>query len=380
MTAVESAERMLFASTTQAFLRKEASLPAVRELHAAGRSFDPAWWRRAAELGWTSLLIPEDLGGGSVSGEGALDLALVAEIAGGTVAPGPLHPVSVVLAGLIDATNCAEHSATIESLMAGETIATWAVYEPGRSWEPLQSKVTAVASGNGYRIRGVKDRVEAAAESEVLLVVCRCADGVRQLLVPTDGNSVRIEEQPSIDIVKRYARVYFDDVWVSSDAVVGGWGQTPALIERQTQIALMLQCAELVGIVDAAFAITCAWALDRYSFGRPLASYQALKHRFADMKTRLEACRATTVHAAGAIAARSPEADVSAMIAKSYVGEWATHMLQDCIQLHGGIGLTWEHDLHLYLRRAALHRAMFGSPEQHNQHLFDKLGASRTAP
>jgi alkylation response protein AidB-like acyl-CoA dehydrogenase len=379
MTATESAEQALFASTTQAFLEKEASLGTVRDLHAADLSFDPAWWRRATELGWTSFLVGEDLGGGSVSGNGVADLALVAEMAGRTVAPGPLHPVSVVLAGLVDAGNCVEHAARIESLIAGETIASWAVYEPGRPFEPLRPSVTATTTDTGYRITGVKDRVESAAESDELLVVARCADGVRQLLVPTDAAAVRIEQQSSIDVVKRYAQVHFDGVDVAPSAVVGGSDQTSALIERQTQIALILQCAELVGVLDTTMATTIAWAFDRYSFGRPLASYQALKHRFADMKTRFEACRATTARAVADVAVRSVDADLSVRIAKSFVGEWASVMLQDCIQLHGGIGLTWEHDLHLFLRRAVLYRAMFGTPEQHNRRIFARLTESTVA-
>jgi alkylation response protein AidB-like acyl-CoA dehydrogenase len=376
MTATESAEQTLFASTAQAFLAKEASLRAVRELHAAGLSFDRAWWRRAAELGWTSLLVTEDLGGGSVSGNGVADLAMVAEMAGRTVAPGPLHPVSVVLAGLVDADNCLEHAARIESLMAGETIASWAVYEPGRPFEPLQPSVTVTATDTGYRISGVKDRVEAAAESDLLLAVARLGGEVRQFVVSTDAVGVRIEPTPSIDLVKRYARVCFDDVNVPASASVGGADQTAALVERQTQIALILQCAELVGILDTMLASTIAWAFDRHSFGRPLASYQALKHRFADLKTRFEACRATTAHAVSEVATRSPEADVSARMAKSFVGEWASVMLQDCIQLQGGIGLTWEHDLHLFLRRAALYRAMFGSPDEHHRRIFARLTES----
>ena len=376
MTATESVEQALFASTTQAFLEKEASLRTVRELHAADLSFDPAWWRRATELGWTSLLVAEDLGGGSVSGNGVADLALVAEMAGSTVAPGPLHPVSVVLAGLVDADNCLEHAARIKSLMAGETIASWAVYEPGRPFEPLQANVAATATSAGYRINGVKDRVEAAAESDLLLVVAHFGGEVRQFVVPTDAAGIRIEPTPSIDMVKRYARVCFDDVDVPASASVGGPHQTPALIDRQTQMALILQCAELVGMLDTMLATTIAWALDRHSFGRPLASYQALKHRFADLTTRFEACRATTAHAVSEVAARSPEADVSASIAKSFVGEWASVMLQDCIQLHGGIGLTWEHDLHLFLRRAALYRAMYGSPDEHNRRIFARLTES----
>ncbi len=235
MTDVANPERLLFASTTQSFLEKEASLSRLRELHAAGTSFEADWWRRAAELGWTSLLVPEDLGGGSVSGDGVADLALVAELAGKTVAPGPLHPVSTVLAGLVEAPE--NHEDTIESLVSGEIVASWAVYEPGKPWSPLDAAVTATRTETGFRIEGVKDRVEAGAESSVLLVVANCDGAVRQFLVPTDAPGVRVEPQRSIDMVKSYARVHFDGVEVDAVAAVGSAEQTADLIARQSQIA-----------------------------------------------------------------------------------------------------------------------------------------------
>jgi len=368
MTDVASPERILFASTTQSFLEKEASLGRLRELHAAGISFEADWWRRAAELGWTSLLVPEDLGGGSVSGDGVADLALVAELAGRTVAPGPLHPVSTVLAGLVEAPE--NHEATIESLVSGEIVASWAVYEPGKRWAPLDASVTATRTGTGYRIDGVKDRVEAGTESAALLVVARSDGAVRQFLVPTDAQGVRIEAQQSIDLVKSYARVHFDSVDVDSSAVVGTAEQTSSLIARQSQVAQVLQCAEVVGILDTVLAFTIQWGFDRHSFGRPIGSYQALKHKYADLKIWFEACRATTNTAVAEVAARSPGAELAVSVAKSYVGEHAPGMLQDCVQLHGGIGVTWEHDLHLYLRRTTLYRSMFGTPEDHNLRVY----------
>ena len=368
MTEVASPERLLFASTTQSFLEKEASLGRLRELHEAGISFDADWWRRAAELGWTSLLVPEELGGGSVSGDGVADLALVAELAGKTVAPGPLHPVSTVLAGLVEAPE--NHEETIESLVSGEVVASWAVYEPGKAWAPLDPGVTATPTDTGYRINGVKDRVEAGADSAVLLVVANCEGSVRQFLVPTDASGVRVEPQRSIDLAKSYARVYFEGVDLDASAVVGSADQTAELIARQSQIAQVLQCAEVVGILDAVLRFTIQWGFDRHSFGRPLGSYQALKHKYADLKIWFEACKATTNAAVAEVAARSPGADMAVSVAKSYVGEHAPGMLQDCIQLHGGIGVTWEHDLHLFLRRVTLYRSMFGTPEEHNLHVY----------
>jgi alkylation response protein AidB-like acyl-CoA dehydrogenase len=377
MTAVDSPEKILFTSTTQAFLQKEASLSRLRELHAEGVSFDPAWWQRAAALGWTGLLVPEELGGGSVSGNGVADLAMVAELLGKTVAPGPLFPVSIVLTGLVECSDPQAHADTVESLMSAETVASWAVSEPGRGWAPLDPSVTATPTDSGYRIDGTKDRVEAGAQSAVLLVVARCGDAVRQFLVPTDAPGVGITSQQSVDLVKRYARVQFDGVTVPESAAVGGAAETAAVIDRQSQIAQVLQCAEVVGILQTVFDFTVQWAMDRYTFGRPLASYQALKHGFADMKMWLEACRATTAAAVADVAARSPGAGLSASIAKSYVGEMAGQIVQGCVQMHGGIGVTWEHDLHLYLRRVTLYRAMFGTPEEHNLRVYEAAKAAR---
>ncbi len=249
MTDLANPEQLLFASTTRTFLDKHASLTHVRELHARDTSFDRTWWQRAVELGWTSLLVPEELGGGSVSGDGVADLALVAEQMGHTVAPGPLHPVSVVLAGLVEAPH--GHEDTIEGLVSGELIASWAVYEPRRPFAPLRADTTATRTDSGYRIDGVKDRVEAGADSDAVLVVATCDGAIRQFLVPTDAPGVTVTVQNSVDMVKSYARMQFDGVAVDGSAVVGTAEQTAAIIERQRQIALVLQCAEIVGILDS---------------------------------------------------------------------------------------------------------------------------------
>ena len=203
-----------------------------------------------------------------------------------------------------------------------------------------------------------------------MLVVAKCDGAARQILVPTDATGVRVEPQRSIDMVKSYARVHFDGVEVDAAAAVGSAEQTADLIARQSQIAMILQCAEIVGILETVLDFTIQWGFDRHSFGRPIGSYQALKHKYADLKIWFEACRATTNAAVAEVASRSPGADMAVSVAKSYVGEHAPGMLQDCIQLHGGIGVTWEHDLHLFLRRVTLYRSMFGTPEEHNLHVY----------
>ncbi|MCV7317158.1 acyl-CoA/acyl-ACP dehydrogenase [Mycolicibacillus parakoreensis] len=376
-----TSESRLFAATARTFLDKTAPLSRQRALHAQGRSYDPTWWRQAAELGWAGLLVPEELGGGSVSGCGLRDLAMVAEEIGRSVAPGPLYAVSTVLAGLVDAENAHEHAATVGALVSGERIATWAGDEPGRVFRPHRPAMTATSTAAGYRLNGVKDRVEAAEHADLILVGARTDDGaVRQFLVGADTAGVTVHPQDGIDLVKRYARVEFSDVEIDRSTVVGGVGQAGELIDRQTQVAITLACAETVGICDAVLTMTVEWTRNRYSFGRSLASYQAIKHRLADMTMWLHACRGIVAATVQQVATRDADAAMWASAAKSYLGEHAGPLLQECVQLHGGIGVTWEHDLHLYLRRATLYRNLLGTPGEHHQALFHAASTTEATP
>ncbi|MEB3019484.1 acyl-CoA dehydrogenase family protein [[Mycobacterium] crassicus] len=375
-----SSEAALFVDTARAFLDKHAALSHQRALHAQHRSWDRQWWAQAAELGWAGLLVPEELGGGSASASGLHDLAAIAEAIGRTAGPGPLYPVSTVLAGLVDAEDRDAHAETIAALASGELVATWAADEPGRAFRPHQPSVTATATSNGYRLRGVKDRVEAGAQADLMLVGARTDDGaLRQFLIGADAPGVTVVAQPCLDLVKQYARIELNDVEIEPTAVVGGAAQTPQLIDRQTQVAIALMCAETVGILDTVLTMTIEWCRDRYSFGRPLASYQALKHRLADMTLWLHAGRGIVAGALDKMAARTPDAALWAGAAKSYLGEHAGLLVQECVQLHGGIGVTWEHDLHVYLRRITLYANLFGTAAEHHQAIFRAASATEPA-
>ncbi|TQS46968.1 acyl-CoA dehydrogenase family protein [Cryptosporangium phraense] len=359
-------DQKLFRETTRKFLESEVSLEKVRELSTGPESFDRAWWARGAELGWTALLVPEDQGGGSVSDAGLLDLLIVAEEMGRLVSPGPLLPVNVVLSALVDAGG---HDDSVGSLLAGEAVATWAVYEPGGGWAPSAPGVTATPDGDGWVLSGVKDRVESADQADLFLVTAAAPEGLTQFLVPRDA--VTVEPTTSLDLVRRFGAVRLDDVTVPASAVVGTVGQAGESVARQQQVAGVLQAAETAGAVDRVLEFTIAWAFDRYSFGRPLASYQALKHRFADMKTWTEAIHGIVSDAGSAVQNRADDAAELVAAAGAYVGEKSTAIIQDCVQLHGGIGVTWEHDLHLYLRRATVNRALYGTPSDHRRALAD---------
>ena len=275
-------DQKLLRATTRKFLDVEVPLSKVRELSTRTLAFEPDWWARGAELGWTALLAPEERGGGSVSDAGLLDLLIVAEEFGRLVTPGPLLPVNVVLTAL---TETGSHPGTVERLVAGAVIGTWACYEPARGWAPGHPTTTATPVDGGWTLNGVKDRVETADQADLFLVTVESLEGLTQFLVPADAEGLSVEPSWSLDLVRRFGALRLDDVRVGADALVGSVGAAGSAVARQEQIAVVLQCAETSGALDRVLEFTLAWAFDRYSFGRPLASYQALKHRFADMKT-----------------------------------------------------------------------------------------------
>ena len=369
-----TADQKLFRATTREFLEKEMPLTRVRELASSGIGFESDWWKRGSELGWNAMTVDPAAGGDSISGEGLVDACIVAEEMGRLVSPGPLLGTNLVAAALSGAASAADHAEVIAALMAGEAVASWAVYEPRHGWAPLAPQVQARPDGSGYVVTGVKDRVDSGDQADYFLVTAAAPDGLVQLIVPAAAPGVTVTRQHSLDLVRRYARVELDGVAVPATDVVSPAGSAESAVNRQIQTAVALQCAETAGAIERVFEFTVQWAFDRYSFGRPLASYQALKHRFADMKLWLEACQATAGAAAHAAAQQADDADELASVAKSYVGQRATDLIQDCVQLHGGIGVTWEHDIHLYLRRATVNRAMFGTPSEHRRRLADILG------
>ncbi len=366
-------DQILFRETTREFLEKQMPLTKVRELALAGTGFEREWWRRGAELGWVSMLVAPERGGGSISGEGLRDLAIVAEEMGRLVSPGPLAVTNVVALALSQASNPEAHKDALDQLVSGAKMASWAVYEPERGWDPAGIGMRAVKEGGDYVLNGTKDRVDAGDQADYLLVAVQTDGGLAQFLVPTDTTGVTVVGSESLDLVRRFSDVRFADVRVPASALVGAPGDAAKAMEHQLQVVAVLQCAEMVGAVNEVLEFTVQWAHDRFTFGRPLASYQALKHRFADMRTWLEAMKATTGAAASAVQEGRADAGELASVAKAYVGQRATDIVQDCVQMHGGIGITFDHNIHLYLRRVTLDRVMWGTPSDHRRRVADLI-------
>ena len=361
-----SSDQEFFRETTAKFLTEQAPVDALRRLRDDPAGFDADYWRRGAELGWTSLLVGEEHGGGSISGNGIVDLSIVAHEFGAHASPGPLVTTNVVAAALSETGSRPD---VLTGLLDGSVVASWCFEEPHR--RPLDIGVQIREDGDALVVTGAKRPVEAAGQAAFFLVTGRTGDGLTQVLVPADAAGISVTPMRSVDLTRRFGAVTFADVRVDRDAVVGAVGTAAPQVERQFHLALAMLNAESVGAMQAAFDMTVQWGFDRYSFGRPLVSYQALKHRFADMKSWLEAGHGIADEAAQALAEGDGRAAQLLSAGKAFIGDYGGELMQDCVQLHGGLGVTYEHDVHLYLRRQTVNRALYGTPSEHRQRLTD---------
>lgn len=362
-------EQRILQQTVREFLEREAPLSALRERAAKNDSpFDPDYWQRAATLGFAAMLVPEDLGG--VGGDQpVLDLAIVAEEMGRRIAPGPLLPSAVVVDALIRAGSREQQEEFLPPIADGSVVAAWAVGEPPDRWDSGSVTTRAANDGTGWVLHGEKLAVEAADIADVFLVVARTQAGLGQFLIPRDSPGLSVMEMPQYDLGRVFGNVTLENVLVPVEKMVGEPGNSDESIDHQFLLALTIQAAETVGLLERIFNSTVDYMQDRYTFGRPLASYQALKHRVADHKMWLEAALGVSSALAHATADGDARAATLASAAKAHIGEQSLLIISDCAQLFGGIAMTWEHDLHLYLRRATANKFLYGSPAQHKERL-----------
>jgi alkylation response protein AidB-like acyl-CoA dehydrogenase len=366
-------DQELFLDTTRRFLTANWPMSAVRNLVDDPIGFDRTIWGRGAELGWMSMLIPEEHGGGSISGDAVADLAIVAEELGRFVFAGPFLPSNVVAFALAESGSDGLAKEHLPALGAGSEIGTWAIAENDDRWGQDSATLEAVRTGEGFVLSGMKSPVQDVHLADQILVSARTSAGPTQFLVPTDSSGLSVSPLQVLDLARRFGSVRFDAVRVPQSAVVGEVGGAGGAIERQLALATALQCAETVGATDRAFEITLQYVKDRKAFGRPIGSYQALKHRLVDMLLWLESSKAATDAAVKAVQFDMGASD-AASVAKAYVGDRCPKILRECLQMHGGIGFTWEHDLHFFMRRVESNAILYGTPEYHRDRLSQTVG------
>jgi alkylation response protein AidB-like acyl-CoA dehydrogenase len=363
-------DQQLFEATTAQFLAARYPPETIRGLRDKVSVYDRATWSQGAQLGWTSLLVPEGDGGGSISGNGLLDLLIVAYHFGRRAAPGPLLVTNVVALALGRWGTPEQRQGPLADLLSGASCATWAGPAAG---------VRVTASGGDLVLDGALPCVESVADADFLLISGAGDLPAAQYLVPPATPGIRLSALEGLDLGRRFHRVMLDDVRLPAAARLGEPGLGAEQDAQLADVMAVLQAGEIAGACARAFEMTLQWTFDRYSFGRPLASYQEIKHRIADLRLQVEACEAVAARAAQAVGELAPDAGSWAAAAKAYTGRHGPEVIQDCIQLHGGIGVTFEHDLHLFLRRAATDAQLFGTPEHASRRVAQLAGTSEAS-
>jgi alkylation response protein AidB-like acyl-CoA dehydrogenase len=323
----------------------------VRSLAAAGRDVDDKLWQRGAELGWTGLAVPEEHDG---AGQGLVELCLVAEEIGRAAAPGAFGDSALIALALARL----GQPELLPALAAGDLKASLASH----------GSAAGRYDGGDLVLSGHVTAVQAAATADWLLVTAATDQGGRLVLVERARTAV--EPRRTLDETRRWYDVLLDGVRVRAADVVAA---DEAEIQWLADAAAVLSAADSLGVGERLLEMTVGYVKVREQFGRPLGSFQSVKHKVAAMLTTLKGARAATYYAAMALDAGLAGATAAASVAKAFTAEGVAALAGEALQAHGGIGFTWEHDLHLYLRRAKVNEMLYGAPAEHYERLVALL-------
>jgi alkylation response protein AidB-like acyl-CoA dehydrogenase len=363
-------EQELLRSTARKFFENECGSDTVRRLMETPEGISPDLWTKLAEQGWLGLVYPEAYDG---MGLGLVDLVVLMEEMGRAVVPGPYFS-AVLLGGLAiaEAGSEAQKKEWLPKIAAGDRRMALAWMEPSAQLGPAGVTLTAVEKGGRYTLSGTKLFVHDAHTADALVVAARTrpgagADGVSLFLLPKGTRGLEVTLLPTMDQTRKLCEVSLSDVSVGADALLGaagaGWTPLARVLDRAT-VAL---CAEMCGGAQKVLDMTVEYAKIRQAFGRPIGSYQGVKHRAADMLVDVENSKSITYYAAWALDEGAAEAPLAVSMAKAYVSDAYRRVAAAGIQLHGGIGFTWEHDLHLYFKRAKGSEFTFGDATHHRE-------------
>jgi alkylation response protein AidB-like acyl-CoA dehydrogenase len=357
-------EQQAIKQTARDFLAARYKSERIRELAETERGFEDSDWREMAELGWAGLALPEEWGG---QGLGAVDLAVLFEEMGYALAPSPL--LSCTIAGLALAANGSDEQKErwLRPLAQGESRGTLALFDAGSPAAIGEFDMEGREDGDGVVLEGEKVLVMDADAADFLLVAT--ADG-RRHLVEREAAGVTITPEPSIDITRKLYSVRFDGVRVPPEATLPGEQADYLPVLWRVCVAVS---AELTGIAQRTLEMAVSYAKERQQFGRPIGSYQAVSHSCAEMLLRTENSRSATLYAAWTADAEPESLPLAASMAKAYASDAGWRVAGDSIQVHGGIGFTWEHDLHLFLKRAKADAAMFGDARWHRERVAEAV-------
>ncbi len=363
-------EQELLRSTARKFFENECSSGVVRALMDTPEGMTPELWQKLAEQGWLGLVLPDAFDG---MGLGLVDLVVLMEEMGRAVLPGPYFS-TVLLGGLalLEAGNDEQKKEWLPAIARGDKRVTLAWMEPSATSGPEGVTVPATAKGTGYRLSGTKLFVPDAHTADAVVVAARTGsgksgEGVTLFLVPTGAAGVEVKLLPTMDQTRKLCEVTLKDVAVERGALLGAAGAGWAPLQRALDRATVALCAEMCGGAQKVLDMTVEYAKIRQAFGRPIGSYQGVKHKAADMLVDVENSKSITYYAAWALDEGATEGPLAVSMAKAYVSDAYRRVSSAGIQLHGGIGFTWEHDLHLYFKRAKGSEFTFGDATYHRE-------------
>lgn len=351
------------------FLNDKSSSAQVRELIETETGFDEGVWQQMAELGWTGMAIPEEQGG---IGFGFTEVGILLEEMGKRLLPAPYFSSVILGANAIaNAGTEAQCKELLPGIAEGTTRATLAFVEPSGEWEPEAVEVGATRDGDGYRITGEKPYVIDGHTANLLVVAAKTDEGVSLFTVDPEAEGVTRERMETLDLTRKQAKVTLEN---APATLLGEAGSGTDALRKTLDVAAVALALESVGGAQACLDMSTEYAKERYQFGRPIGSFQAIKHKCADMLMEVEMARSTGYYAMWAASEDNDELPISACMAKAYASDAFFHAAGENIQIHGGIGFTWEHDCHLYFRRAKASEIYLGDATYHRALLADRLG------
>ena len=352
------------------FLEDKSPMTEVRRLMETTEGYDPAVWEQMAnQLGLQAMTIPEEYGG---AGFGYVELTVVLEEMGAALLCAPYFSTVALAANcLLSSGDESAKKDLLPGIAAGETVATLAFTEDNGRWDIEGITMEASRQGEGWALNGQKMFVLDGHSAQVVLVAARTGAGVSLFAVEGDADGLTRTPLATMDQTRKQARLEF----ASTPArLVGEEGGAGPVLSRTLDLAAVALAAEQVGGAQRCLDMSVEYAKTRIQFGRPIGSFQAIKHKCADMLLEVESAKSAAYYAGWAAAEDSDELPVVASLAKSYCSEAYFHAAAENIQIHGGIGFTWEHDAHLYFKRAKSSELLLGDPTYHRELLAQRIG------
>jgi len=358
-------DQQLLRSSVRAALDEQCKTAHVRAMMDDRLGYGEPLWSEMAKLGWLGLPFPEPYGG---AGLGLVELSIVLEEMGRAAYPGPFF-ASVVLGGLtlMLGGSEAQKEKWLSAVASGRARLTAALQEDSLDWDPASTAATATRSGAGWTLAGTKRFVPWAHVADTILVPARGPEGLSLFLVDPKASGVTIAPSRGMDLTTRWSELKLDGVSVPADALVGPAGGATPILESALRRAAVGAAAEMLGAARRCLDMSVEYAKVREQFGQLIGSFQAIRHKCAEMLMEVENSHSAVYYASWALEAGAEDAATAASVAKSYVSEAARRVCGESIQAHGGIGFTWEYDLHLYFKRAKSLEVMYGDAEYHRE-------------